>query len=114
MRSKLLYPNYDHSILGIPNSLLNYYGAKAHHTSLPILDKLLKQNYKNVILIILDGMGMDMLQHNLSPLSFLRCHIKTKISSVFPSTTTVATTTYYSGLTPIEHGWLGWVPYFKI
>lgn len=113
MRSKIFYPNYDRCILGIPNSLLSYYGAKAHHTSLPILDKLLKRNYKNVILIILDGMGADMLQHNLSPLSFLRRHIKTKICSVFPSTTTAATTAYYSGLAPIEHGWLGWSPYFK-
>ena len=113
MRSKLFYPNYEHSILGIPNSLLRYYGAKAHHTSLPILDKLLKRNYKNIILVILDGMGVDILQHNLSSLSFLRRHVKTKISSVFPSTTTAATTTYYSGLAPIEHGWLGWAPYFK-
>lgn len=113
MKSKIVYPNYDHSILGIPNSFLGYYGAKKHHSSLPILDKLLNRHYKNVIFIILDGMGVDILQHNLSPLSFLRRHIKTKISSVFPSTTTAATTTYYSGLAPIEHGWLGWSPYFQ-
>lgn len=113
MRCKLSFPNYDHSILGIPNSLLNHYGAKAHHKTLPLLDKYLKKKYKNVILIVLDGMGIDVLQHDLSPLSFLRRHIKTKISSVFPSTTTAATTAYYSGLAPIEHGWLGWSPYFK-
>ena len=113
MKNKLLYPKYDHSILGIPNSLLRYYGAKTHHSSLPILDHVLKQNYKNVILIILDGMGIDLLQHHLSNFSFLRRNIKTKLSSVFPSTTVAATTTYYSGLSPIEHGWLGWDPYFK-
>jgi len=113
MKNKPFYPNYNHSILGIPNSLLSYYGAKATHPSLPILDGYLRQNYKNVILIILDGMGMDMLQHNLSKFSFFRRHIKTKISSVFPSTTVAATTAYYSGLAPIEHGWLGWSPYFK-
>lgn len=113
MQNTLFYPNYDHSILCIPNSFLQYYGAKAYHTTLPVLDKVLNQNYKNVVFIILDGMGIDMMQHSLSPLSFLRRHIKTKLSSVFPSTTMAATASYYSGLSPIEHGRLGWSPYFK-
>ena len=113
MKCKLTFPNYDHSILGIPNSFLNYYGAKSYHNTLTILDNKLKNNYKNVIMIILDGMGVDMMQHNLSCFSFLRRHIKSKLTSVFPSTTVAATAAYYSGLSPIEHGRLGWAPYFK-
>ena len=113
MNNEFVYPNYNHSILGIPNSLIRYYGGKGHHSSLPVLDRYLGQDYRNVVLIILDGMGVDMLQHNLSNLSFLRRHIRDQITSVFPSTTVAATTAYYSGLAPIEHGWLGWSPYFK-
>ena len=113
MNNKFVYPNYNRSILGIPNSLLRYYGAKTHHPSLPMLDQYLGRDYQNVILIILDGMGVDMMKHNLSCLSFLRRHIRMQITSVFPSTTVAATTAYYSGLSPIEHGWLGWSPYFQ-
>ena len=35
------------------------------------------------------------------------------ITSVFPPTTTAATTSMLSGLNPNEHGWLGWDLYFK-
>ena len=113
MKLKLFYPDYDCSILGIPNALLRHYGVKTDIAPLPLLEKALKHNHKNVILIILDGMGIDMLQHNLPFFSFLRRHIKKRISSVFPPTTTAATTTFYSGLPPVAHGWLGWSPYFK-
>ena len=36
-----------------------------------------------------------------------------KITSVYPSTTTAAMTTYYSGKPPIETGWIAWSQYFK-
>ena len=113
MKRKIFYPDYDNSILGIPNAFLDYYGVRTKHPALPMLEQALKQNHKNVIFIILDGMGIDMLQHDLPFFSFLRRNIKSEISSVFPPTTVAATTTYYTGLCPVEHGWLAWSPYFK-
>src|SRR5690606_25823387 len=44
---------------------------------------------------------------------FFRRNLIKKYSSVFPPTTTAATTTMESGLTPLEHGWLGWSLYFR-
>jgi hypothetical protein len=35
------------------------------------------------------------------------------LSSIYPCTTTSALTTFETGLTPLEHGWLGWSSYFK-
>ena len=113
MKTKPMYPNYKHCIADIPNALLHHYGVKSKEYHLPKLKHALKRNHKNVVFIILDGMGIDMMQHQLGRFSFLRRHIKDKISSVFPPTTVAATTSYYSGLMPIEHGWLGWAPYFK-
>lgn len=113
MKNKIFYPDYNHSILGIPNTLLHHYGVSTDVPNLPQLERALRKKYKNIIFIILDGMGIDMLQHTLSARSFLRSHVKTKISSVFPATTVAATTTFYTGLSPVEHGWLGWSPYFK-
>ena len=109
----MLKPNYNNSIMSITNSLLRHYGAKPHHLTLTTADDLLAKKYKNVVFLVLDGMGMNVLESSLSPDAFLRKHIKAEISSVFPPTTTAATTSILTGKTPAEHGWLGWSCYFK-
>ncbi|MBR6412176.1 MAG: alkaline phosphatase family protein [Alphaproteobacteria bacterium] len=110
--NSVCFPDYDHSILGIPNSVLNHYGVQTEYATLPLIDEALQTNPKNVVVWILDGFGWDLFQKILPPKAFLKYHIKDKISSVFPPTTTAATTTYYSGLPPAVHGWIGWSPYF--
>lgn len=114
MRTRDLYnPNYEKdSILGIPNSILKHYGAPTHHNSLPILDEKLEKNYKNIILLVLDGMGMEMLGA-CKPHGFLMKHCAGSLSSVCPPTTTSALGSYETGLSPLEHGWLGWTMFFK-
>ncbi len=106
-------PDYDNSILSVSNSILRYYGATAHHNTLPLLDSLLTKNYKNVVLLIMDGMGINVLERTLPETAFLRKHIHAEISSVFPCTTTAAKIAILSGKTPAEHGWIGWSCYFK-
>lgn len=113
MNSKVAFPDYKNCIMGIPNSIAGYYGAKTPHPGLPILDSILKNDYKNVVFMIYDGMGTKMLEDNLPKNSFLRKNIQSEISSVFPPTTVAACTSYYSGQSPFEHGWLGWALYFK-
>lgn len=109
----LLRPDYTHSILNISNSILAHYNVAPKYPSIPALDKELSTKPKNIILWILDGMGVDLLKKNLPKNAFLRRHITDKITSVFPPTTATATTTFYSALPPIVHGWAGWSPYFK-
>lgn len=106
-------PDYDNSILGITASVLKHYGYETKHKSLPVLDEALSKNYKNVVVLLFDGMGIANLEQHLGKESFLRKNMKATISSTFPPTTTAATTTMESGLAPIEHGWLGWDLYFK-
>ena len=79
---------------------------------LPELDKLLRKNYKNVVVMLSDGMGTSILKKHLPADAFLIRYFQTTISLVFPATTTAATVTMESGLSPIEHGWLGWRLYF--
>lgn len=109
----MVRPNYNNSIMNITNCLLKYYGAKSHHATLPIVDELLAKDYKNVVLLIMDGMGVNVLERNLPENAFLRKHIRTEMSSVYPCTTTAATTSVLTGKTPAEHGWIGWSCYFK-
>ena len=39
--------------------------------------------------------------------------MKKELTSVYPCTTVAAMTSYRSGISPNEHGWLGWTLYFK-
>lgn len=108
------YPNYDRSILSIASSVLNHFGVKdCQHKTLPEFDKLLEKDYKNIIVILFDGLGTSSLNYHLEENDFLRKHYVTDISSVFPSTTVAATTSILSGYSPLECGWLGWDLYFE-
>ena len=110
--TKLRFPDYDNSILNIITSVLNYYGIDNGHNSLAVLDKKMKKKYKNVVLLVLDGMGEQIL-NNLSKNGYFKNNQLTTVTSVYPSTTTAAMTTYYSGKTPLETGWIAWSQYFK-
>ena len=58
-------------------------------------------------------MGFDPININLDKNSFIRKNIKDKITSVFPSTTTNATTSILTNKMPLQHGWVAWSVYFK-
>jgi len=110
----ITYPNYDRSILSIASSVLNHFGVKdCQHKTLPEFDELLSKDYKNIIVMLFDGLGTSTLKYHLEGNDFLRKHHVTDISSVFPSTTVAATTSIMSGYSPAECGWLGWDLYFE-
>lgn len=112
MKKEIVLPNYNHSILNLITSILNYYNVETNHNSLENLDNILKQRYKNVIFLVLDGMGEHIL-NKISQNGFFNNHKLDCITSVYPSTTTAALTTYYSGKPPYESGWIAWSQYFK-
>ncbi len=104
--------DYANSILSISCSILKHFNVSTDYASQPELDSILKKNYKNVVLMIIDCMGTEIIHQNLPKDSFLNQHILKNISSVFPPTTVAATTTFHSGLPPFHSGWLGWMCYF--
>ena len=108
-----VFPDYNNSILNLSCSILQHYGITPKHPTLYKIDELLGRNPKHVVLILLDGLGMNILENKLNIRDFLRRNFLTDYSSVFPPTTTASTTTLLSGLSPIEHGWLGWDLYFE-
>lgn len=108
------YPDYDRSILSVASSVLKYFGVTdCKHKTLPELDELLNKNYKNIIVMLFDGMGASVLKGHLSKDDFLRQYHITEISSVYPSTTVAAVTAIESGYSPLETGWIGWDLYFS-
>lgn len=106
-------PNFKNSILNVSATLDKFLGNKNNAVSIKELEYILNKGYKNVIYICFDGMGIYPLKQNLKGNSFLRKHVLKKITSVFPSTTTNATTTLYTAKYPSQHGLLGWSLYFE-
>lgn len=109
----IMLPDYNNSILNLTCSILKHFGVETHHAGLPQIDKLLSGTWKNVVYLTLDGMGSEFLRRVMPRGSFLSSHHAYDLSSVYPCTTTAATTSMLSGLSPIEHGWLGWNCWFK-
>ena len=110
--NEIVMPDYDHCVLGTISSILKYYNVETKHKTLESLDQRLAKGYRNVVLLILDGMGEHIL-NNLAPEGFFQNHKADMVTSVYPSTTTAALTTYYSGRPPYETGWIAWSQYFK-
>ena len=108
----VVYPNYDKCILSTISSILKYYNVDNGHSTLGSLDNLLDKKYKNVVLVVLDGMGHHIL-NSLSKDGYFKSNQLDVVTSVYPSTTTAAMTTYYSGKSPLETGWIAWSQYFK-
>lgn len=104
--------DYKNCIANLPNSILKNFGVETNGDTLGIFDKYLEKGYKNVVVLLLDGMGTHILESNLPEDSFLRKHFVKTYNSVFPPTTVAATTSIDCGLTPIEHSWFGWDCYY--
>ncbi len=111
--SRKIPVEYDNSLLALIASVQKHYGVPTQHNTLKTLDKALEKNHKNVVLMLFDGLGTAILKKHLPEDAFLRRNLKETVSSVFPPTTVAAINTLESGLSPIEHGWLGWSLYFK-
>lgn len=109
----IVMPNYEHCILGTVSSILKYYNVSTNHKSSEKLDAILNEKkYKNVIFLILDGLGEHIL-NPISPNGYFKKNQIDLVTSVYPSTTVAALTTYYSGKPPYESGWIAWSQYFK-
>lgn len=105
-------PDYNNCLVNLSNSILKKFGAPTTAGTLPLADKYLEGEYKNVVLLILDALGTSIVERHLEENGFFRSHMAGALDSVYPPTTVAATTSILSGLYPNEHGWLGWDVYY--
>lgn len=111
---KLVYPNIQHCMLNTIASIRKQYNGEPWYTLDEHMEQIFEEKvYKNVIILLLDGLGENILESNLSETSFLRTHHLYTNTAVYPSTTAASTTATISGLSPLRTGWLGWANYFK-
>lgn len=106
------FPDYDNCLVNLANSVLKRFGAETMHETMPLADKYLAKGHKNVVVLLMDALGMSIIEKHLDKEGFLRSHCAGAYDSVYPPTTVAATTSILSGLYPNEHGWLGWDLYY--
>ena len=111
--SALVLPDYQGgSIVNLMGSIVRALGAE--ETIYPPLRTLPPECLagRTVILLVIDGLGHDwLLAHR--PGGPLARHVRDRITSVFPSTTATAITTFLTGTAPQQHGITGWFMYFQ-
>lgn len=124
----IFYPSYqDQSIANMPASLLYWLDADPLPSAAPpLLPEVLNhwgRKFCHVVLMVLDGFGLDMLQSTLSvahtdPTLHAWADLPADallapLTSVVPSTTATAMTTFWTGAYPAEHGVIGYTMFVK-
>ncbi|MEK6845572.1 MAG: alkaline phosphatase family protein [Nanoarchaeota archaeon] len=111
-----MLPNYrKNSLVNLMSSILEGFGARTNnYSAIPELTSEIREA-QNVVLLVIDGMGVDSLKllKKDSSQSFMPKHQSATLTSVFPSTTAAAVTTFYTGMAPGEHGFPAWHVYLK-
>ena len=106
-------PNYkDGSIVNLMSSIGLAMGHQAQYNPLNTIDSKKLSKSKNIILIILDGLGWEYIK-TYGQNSIFNQHIKDRLTSVFPSTTSAAIATFMTGVAPQQHAITGWFMYLK-
>ncbi|MEG1613764.1 MAG: alkaline phosphatase family protein [Clostridia bacterium] len=105
---KLVKANYNNCITNLSCSIQKHFGITPKHDTIQEVDNLLANNKKNVIVVLCDGLGSNLIRKILPEDSFLRKNFIKDITSIMPATTTSSTSSFLSGLNPNEHLWLGW------
>src|SRR5256885_5506635 len=99
------------SLVNLMASLVEGCGGAPRHAPLAALPAREVREARNVVLLIMDGVGDNFLRRRGAGGEIERRR-RAGITSVFPSTTASAITTSYTGRTPLEHGLTGWFTYF--
>ena len=106
--------NYNECLTNLACSIRKYFELEYKHNTLDYIDKILEEyKPKNVVTILCDGMGSNIIDRMLDKDSFLIKNRLKAITTVFPATTVAATTSIITGLNPCESGMLGWTMYYK-
>ncbi|OQY10940.1 MAG: hypothetical protein B6I29_00290 [Marinitoga sp. 4572_148] len=109
-----ILPHYEkYSILNISNWIIENFGGTPFYKPYPIPFK----NKKHVVLFLVDAMSYNtfksVINEKKDEFKFLGRNQFFPATSVFPSTTANAITTFMTAKTPAEHGILGYILFLK-
>ncbi len=103
-------PDYKNSIVNLMSSISQALGDESRYSELSILRSDALSGKKNIILMVLDGLGYEYFKRNSS---LLKGNLRGRMTSVFPPTTAAAITTFLTGVAPQQHAFTGWYVHLK-
>lgn len=112
--SEFLRPDYTGgSIVNLMASIASALGGRPpSYEPLADVETLGLGQARNVVLLVVDGLGYETLV-NYGRGGALHSRLTRTLTSVFPSTTASAVTTFLTGLAPQQHALTGWFMYFE-
>jgi hypothetical protein len=101
------------SIVNLMQSIVSACGGNGvNYAQLGTLPAMQLGAARHIVLLVIDGLGQRTLaSHRTSP--NLQRHTLVTMTSVFPSTTASAITTFMTGHAPAQHGLTGWHMYLE-
>ncbi len=113
MPENIIFPDYQgNSIANLMQTLATARGGDVGlYPPLQGLDPYPLAEARNVVMLVIDGLGYDFLTQ--FPHSSLFAHLHSKVMAVAPPTTTASVSTYLTGLAPQQHGLTGWFTYLR-
>lgn len=113
MPEPIIFPDYHgNTIANLMQTLASARGGDVGlYPPLEGLDPQPLAEARNVVMLVIDGLGYDFLSQY--PDSCLYQHLHSRIMAVAPPTTTSSVSTYLTGLAPQQHGLTGWFTYLR-
>lgn len=108
----MYFPSYQNSILNLMGSIAEGFGKKTNYSPLAQLNPEEIRNAKNVILVVLDGLGYEYLTR-YGKNSELAKYLRSKMTSIFPATTTTCIPGFLTGMSSYEHGMAAWYTFLR-
>lgn len=99
------------SIVNLLASIIHAFGGKSPHPGLKNLTPRTFEGVRKVVYLVVDGVGFNQLARFVNSgrgRHFFARQPCQRITTVFPTTTAAAVTSFSTGGTPAEHGVLGW------
>jgi predicted AlkP superfamily pyrophosphatase or phosphodiesterase len=104
---KFTLPNYkEDNIVNLMSSISYGFGKKHKYNKLNSLRPKELNDFENIVLLVIDGLGYNYLKKQNN--SFLFKHIHSKLTTTFLSTTACANTAFLVGYPPQQHALTGW------
>jgi len=100
------------SIVNLMASIIRGRGGDSSYPPLRLLPAEEIASITNVVLLVVDGLGFKYLTERL-PRGTLGRNLRGSITSVFPSTTAAAITSFLTGDAPQQHAVTGWHTYLR-
>lgn len=115
MSNAMVLPDYGGaSIVNLMSSIVRGCGGRIapQYPATPLVNSDGVSACRKLVLMVIDGLGHEWLCSEAVG-GALHQRLRGRITSVFPSTTAAAITSFLTGLAPQQHGLTGWFMYFR-